>query len=69
MKYFIIYFLIQFLYVFSPIPNWEITSQSNVLAVPADSLPYSLYYKEKDGLKVELQIVIQQSGSNIIYKY
>ena len=69
MKYFLIYFLIQFLYVFSPIPNWEITSQSNVLAVPADSLPYTLYYQEKDGLKVELQIVIQQSGSNIIYKY
>ena len=52
MKIFFIYFIaIQFLYIHSSIPNWDLSKQSNTLNAP---LSYTLYQKDGYGITVRL---------------
>ena len=71
MKYFLLFLFILLLYVQSPIPNWDITTQANILEVSGDSLDYTLYEKSDSNLnlKVILKIIIEKSGDNIVSKY
>ena len=72
MKIFFIYFIaIQFLYIHSSIPNWDLSKQSNTLNAP---LSYTLYQKDGYGITVRLDKKISKTGTaittqNYLYVY
>ena len=69
MKYFIIcIFLIKFFYVHSPIPNWDITSQSKDLLSSTSTYDYIIYSKTAYETTVTLKKTITKSGSSITSK-
>ena len=69
MKYFIILvFLIQIFYVQSPIPNWDITSQSKNLLSSTSSYDYIIYSKTAYRKTVILKKKITKSERSITSK-
>ena len=67
MKYLIIsiILLIQLYYIHSPIPNWDITSQSIDLLSSTSTYDYTIYTKEAYDITVILKKTITKSGSSI----
>ena len=62
-KYLIILILIQiFIYVRSPIPNWNLSEQANILN-PTD---YTIYEKINDNIKIILKKKMYKSGDNVL---
>ena len=74
MKYYnLILIFIQILNVLSPIPNWDISKQANILTTYLD-MNYTLYEKTAYNIKVILKKKIALSGTqittqNYIYAY
>ena len=67
MKYnYFILFLIQILNVRSPIPNWDITQQANILDVSSSSMDYTIYDKTAYNIRVVLKKEISKSGTKIV---
>ena len=65
--------LIKFLYVVSPIPNWDLSTQANILDA-TNPFYYTIYEKIAYDLKVILKKKIEKSGNrinsqNIVYVY
>ena len=64
--YSLILFLIQILNVLSPIPNWDISQQANLLDVSTNEMNYTIYDKTAYNIRVVLNKRIAKSGTQII---
>ena len=56
--------LIKFVYILSPIPNWNLSTQANILDT-TDPIYYTIYEEIAYDLKVILKKKIEKSGNNI----
>ena len=64
--YYLILFFIQILNVLSPIPNWDISQQANLLDVSTNEMNYTIYDKTAYDIRVVLNKRIAKSGTQII---
>ena len=51
--YYLILFFIQILNVLSPIPNWDISQQANLLDVSTNEMNYTIYDKTAYDIRVD----------------
>ena len=57
--------LLEFSNIILPIPNWDLSSQANIIDL-AEPCYYILYEKKSNGLKVILKKKMEKSGDNIV---
>ena len=64
--YYLILIFIQILNILSPIPNWDISQQANLLDVSTNEMNYTIYDKTAYDIRVVLNKRIAKSGTQII---
>ena len=57
--------LLEFSNIILPIPNWDLSSQANIIDL-AEPFYYTIYEKKSNGLKVILKKKMEKSGDNIV---